>query len=335
LPEVDLWLATTDLQEARKQLVARVLGGESPHISRLLSTPPSYAWLKIGDGCRHHCAFCTIPSIRGPLRSVPCQTLLEEAKALLLQGVRELDLVAQDVTSYGYDSPMDSLPNLLGALCELDKLHWLRLLYLYPKGLTAELLSFLSKLGKPFLPYFDLPLQHVSLSLLKRMGRPWEEDPRQVLERVRHYFPDAVLRSTFIVGFPGETEADFQELCQLVEEGFIQNLGVFAYSPEEGTKAFDYPNQLAKEVAEERKNILLELQAEVSRKFLSRFLGQRMEVLVDKIEPDWPGLYKGRVWFQAPEVDGVTYVSGEGVAEAKLVEAEIVEQTNYDLTALV
>lgn len=344
LPEVDLWLPTEAL-ERWPDLVSAALGLRPGAVGgRLLSTGPSYAWLKIGEGCRHHCAFCTIPSIRGPLRSTPMEALLAEARCLLAQGVRELDLVAQDVSSWGGDSAATAkgqeLGDLLEALAGLDGLAWLRLLYLYPTGVTESLLRRMRGLGGlngaggPVLPYLDIPFQHAEPRLLRAMGRPFGGDPRRVLDRVRAILPDAAIRTTMIVGYPGETEADFTALCRFVEAARFTHLGVFAYQAEDGTPAAALPDQVPMAVREERRAALMELQAGISAELLAKTVGSRLPVLVDAPEPEWPGLHRGRVWFQAPEADGTTWVSGSGVTPGALVEGDIVESSTYDLSAL-
>ncbi len=349
LPEVDLWLPT-DALERWPDLVSAALGLVPPPEGRpgaaggrLLSTGPSYAWLKIGEGCRHQCAFCTIPSIRGPLRSTPMEALLAEARCLLAQGVRELDLVAQDVASWGSDRAAEGtrqLGDLLEALAGLDGLAWLRLLYLYPTGVTETLLRRMRALGGlngaggPVLPYLDIPFQHAEPRLLRAMGRPFAGDPRRVLDRVRAILPDAAIRTTMIVGYPGETEADFTALCRFVQAARFTHLGVFAYQAEEGTPAAALPDQVPMAVREERRAALMELQAEISAEHLAKTVGSRLPVLVDAPEAEWPGLHRGRVWFQAPEADGTTWVSGPGVTPGALVECDIVESSAYDLSAL-
>ena len=275
LPEVDLWLPTDEL-ENWPAMVREALGLPAAPAApgRLLSTGPSYAWLKVGEGCRHKCAFCTIPSIRGPLRSVPAADLREEARGLLAGGVRELVLVAQDLTSWGsdFDTPQ-SLPHLLDELLPLDRLTWLRLLYLYPSGVTPELLRYMREAGPRLLPYFDIPLQHAHPEVLTRMGRPFANDPRRVVDRVREALPEAALRTTFIVGYPGETEEHFQTLCRFVEETRFRHLGVFAYQAEEGTPAAAMPDQVPMEVREERRATLMEIQAEISEQQLQEVVG--------------------------------------------------------------
>ena len=290
LPEVDLCLPPGEL-ETWPAMVREALGLPAAPAApgRLLSTGPSYAWLKVGEGCRHKCAFCTIPSIRGPLRSVPAADLREEARSLLAGGVRELVLVAQD---------------------------------------------YMREAGPQLLPYFDIPLQHAHPEVLTRMGRPFANDPRRVVDRVREALPETALRTTFIVGYPGETEEHFQTLCRFVEETRFRHLGVFAYQAEEGTPAAAMPDQVPMEVREERRATLMEIQGEISERQLQEAVGQTMPVLVDAPHDEWPGLHVGRVWFQAPEVDGITYVSGLGVAPGALVQGDIVESSTYDLTAL-
>ena len=350
LPEVDLWLPTEAL-ERWPELVTAALGLVPPPEARpgaaggrLLSTGPSYAWLKIGGGCRHHCAFCTIPGIRGPLRSTPMEALLAEARCLLAQGVRELDLVAQDVASWGGDRATADggreLGDLLEALAGLDGLAWLRLLYLYPTGVTEALLRRMRALGGangaggPVLPYLDIPFQHAEPRLLRAMGRPFAGDPRRVLDRVRAVLPDAAIRTTMIVGYPGETEADFTALCRFVEAARFTHLGVFAYQAEDGTPAAALPDQVPMPVREERRAALMELQADISAEILAKTVGSRLPILVDAPEAEWPGLHRGRVWFQAPEADGTTWTSGPGVTPGALVECDIVESSTYDLSAL-
>ncbi|MDR2573617.1 MAG: 30S ribosomal protein S12 methylthiotransferase RimO [Desulfovibrio sp.] len=338
LPEVDVWLPTAS-REIWPAILARALGlpwmPSSKAGGRLLSTGPSYAWLKIAEGCRHRCAFCTIPSIRGTLKSVEAANILKEAKALLEEGVKELALVAQDSTDWGIDLGLrHGLLPLLEDLVRLDGLVWLRLLYLYPAGITPALLSFIKETGPPLLPYLDIPLQHAHPEILARMGRPFARDPKRILDVVRGILPEAALRTTFIVGYPGETEAHFDYLCRFVEETRFQHVGVFAYQAEEGTKAATLPDQVPNEIKERRKETLMNIQTGISEACLASYVGKRLPVLVDAAHPEWPGLHIGRVWFQAPEVDGITYVSGPGVTPGAMRECDIVESSVYDLTAL-
>lgn len=335
LPEVDLFLDIAG-QETLGTRLRELCGREFASASgRLLTTPPGYAYLKIAEGCDNQCRFCTIPSIRGPLVSRSEAEILEDARRCLAQGRRELVLIAQDVTAYGRDrGEKDALPRMLEKLAVMEGLDWLRLMYLYPAGLGRELLSFLGQLGRPFVPYFDIPLQHAHPEILASMGRPFRRDPRRVIEDVRTVFPGAALRTTCIVGYPGETDAHFQTLEDFVRETRFLHLGVFPYYAEEGTAASTLPTQLPEEVKAERVERIMTLQAEISAELLEEFVGQEMEVLVDRANEEWLGLYEGRAWFQAPEVDGLTYVSGEGVLPGRMVSARIEESKTYDLVAL-
>lgn len=334
LPEVDLWLEPRDRENWGKTLLD-ALGLEAEPVGRLVSTPPSYAYLKVSEGCRHACAFCTIPSIRGPLHSTPEDELVEEARRIVETGTRELVLIAQDLTDYAHDlgGGKDAFPSLLRKLGAIDGVRWLRMLYLYPKGVTDELLACVKEIDA-LLPYFDIPLQHSHPDILRGMGRPFAVEPDRVLDRIRETIPEAALRTTFIVGYPGETDEHFEHLCRFVERNRFTQLGVFTYWPEEGTKAAALPNQVEQAVKEERRNILMELQQDLSRERLEREVGSRQDVLVDSVNPEWPGLHNGRVWFQAPDVDGMCYVSGEHVAPGAMVRADIVDCGDYDLTAL-
>jgi tRNA-2-methylthio-N6-dimethylallyladenosine synthase/ribosomal protein S12 methylthiotransferase len=336
LPEADLWLDNRELEDWPTML-ARALRQQQGAPGRLLSTGPSYAWLKLSDGCRHNCAFCTIPAIRGAHRSHPLAELEREARQLLDQGVSELVLVAQDVTAWGRDlDGRDGLVALLKRLLRLEGLDWLRLLYLYPAGITPDLLDFMRESCSDgrLLPYFDIPLQHAHPEILALMGRPFARDPRRVVDAVRSKLPGAALRTSLIVGFPGETERHFATLREYVRDTRFDHLGVFAYRAEEGTPAADMPGQVSKAVKEKRRGDIMRLQAEISAEKLETLVGSRMRVLVDAVHPEWPGLHTGRVWLQAPEIDGVTYVSGQGVRPGAMVEAEIMESREYDLSAL-
>ncbi len=335
LPEVDLWLDSSDLDAWPALLADRLKLPTPAAAGRLLSTGPSYAWLKISDGCRHTCSFCTIPQIRGKLHSYPKEALVREAGDLLDQGVKELILVAQDLTAWGEDlGERHGLRTLLDGILPLPGLERLRLLYLYPASVSNELLQYLRAAGDPFIPYFDIPVQHASSAVLSRMGRPFARNPRKVVDAVRTIFPEAALRTSLIVGFPGETAEDHAELTRFVQEVRFQHLGVFTYSAEEGTAAAAMPDQIDEKIKTARRDELMSIQAEISAQWLAGFMGDHLSILVDTPHPDWPGLHTGRAWFQAPEIDGITYVSGPGVRPGALINAEIVECRDYDLVAL-
>lgn len=339
LPEVDVWLdlAAMDQWPALvAQALTRRAAAPVPELReyRRLSTAPA-AYLKISEGCNHGCSFCTIPSIRGRLASRAPEELLHEARAMLAQGARELVIVGQDVTAYGKDVGLAyGLPDLLSRLLELSGLDWLRLMYLYPAGINKELLGFMASAGPTLLPYFDMPLQHAHPAVLKAMGRPFAQDPRRVVDAIRTVLPQAALRTSLIVGFPGEGASEFAALQTFVEETRFQHLGVFAYCAEEGTPAAEMPGQVPPAEREARRETLMALQREISHDLLEAHVGEEMDVLVEAASPEWPGLHLGRVWLQAPEVDGVTYVSGDGVQPGAMVRARIEEAKEYDLVAL-
>lgn len=358
VPEVDLWLETKDIDNwgaltaaavqerfgkelvsaEKRSFVYKNASVQIPRMHRRLSTGPSYAWLKIGEGCRHNCSFCTIPSIRGAYRSVDKEILVPEAKALIDGGVKELVLVAQDVTAWGSDGKDKDLRPLLDRLFALEGLERLRLMYLYPAGMTESLLKYLQEAGEKFMPYFDIPLQHAHEDILSQMGRPFAQNPEIVVDRIRKYFPKGALRTTFIVGFPGETDKHFDALFNFADKTRFHQMGVFAYEQEEGTKAALMPNQVEQSVKEARRDELMQLQAEISEEILEEYLGERMPVIIDRVHDEWPGLYVGRTWFQAPDVDGITYVSAPDdveIAPGMIVEADITETQEYDLVALV
>jgi len=348
IPEVDIFLPIKDQSKWLEVLTrhfSNKLASNNQHsilknqnsklFPRLLTTPKSFAYLKISEGCNNKCSFCSIPSIRGRLKSKPLDQLIQEAEFLLDQGVKEIILVAQDSTAYGRDLGYKyGLMTLLDKLLSLSRLKWLRIMYLYPAGLSQSLLKFLAGCGKPFVPYFDLPLQHAHPQILKSMGRPFAQNPQKIIDRIRNYFPEAALRTTLIVGYPGETDAHFQTLYDFVERNRFHHLGVFPYYPEQGTKAATLPQQVPNVEKRTRQDLIMRLQQKISTRILAEYEGENMDVLVDKAHPEWPGLFVGRVWFQAPEIDGVTYISGPDIHSGSMVYATIHEAKTYDLVAL-
>lgn len=335
LPEVDVWGLPSELDLIPGRLAKALAAEAAAPTGRLASTPPSYAYLKTAEGCDHACRYCTIPSIRGPLASKPLDALVAESRRLLDKGASELVVVAQDVAAYGRDLDMkDGLKVLLDKLLPLSGLKWLRLLYLYPSGVTDDLLAFLAGAGRPFVPYFDIPFQHVHPEMLAAMGRPKAASAETVVERVRRHFPDAALRSTFIVGLPGEKKDHFETLLHFVRTARLNHVGVFPYHREEGTPAASMPGQVRSDVKARRVEAVMAAQRDISAELLEDWVGRDTEVLVDSVHPEWPGLHLGRTWFQAPEIDGVTYVSGPGVAPGAMVTATIEEAKDYDLVGL-
>ncbi|MCL2509068.1 MAG: 30S ribosomal protein S12 methylthiotransferase RimO [Oscillospiraceae bacterium] len=299
---------------------------------RLLTTPDYWAYLKIADGCSNNCAYCAIPGIRGPFRSRPMESVLEEAKQLAGSGVKELILIAQDTTGYGADLYGGlKLPALLNMLCEIDGIEWIRLLYCYPDKVTDELIDVMAKQPK-VLHYMDLPLQHADDAILNAMGRKGtQEDIRQLIERLRERIPDIVIRTTFMVGFPGESEREFEVLAEFVNEMEFDRLGCFGFSPQEGTPAFDMDGQLDDGTKLRRGEIIMEDQhAIVLEKNLAR-IGKTYTALVEAYDA-YSDSYAGRSYMDAPEIDGLIYFTSKKELEpGDFAEVEIVDVREYDL----
>ncbi|MBF0623567.1 MAG: 30S ribosomal protein S12 methylthiotransferase RimO [Magnetococcales bacterium] len=304
---------------------------------RVSTTPAHLAYVKIAEGCNNPCAFCVIPHLRGPFRSRPPLEIEAEVRQLAARGVKEINLVSQDTTLYGRDlSPRTDLTSLLNRLEDIDGILWIRLLYLYPTLISDRLLITILRQPK-VVPYLDMPLQHFHTDTLTRMRRAERSTSVQrLLRRVRGVLPDAVLRTTMIVGFPGETDKEFQALYDFVAEAKFDHLGVFIYSDEKGTPAYDLPNKVPAEVAEERMNQLMMLQQGISREKLVRLVGQTIPVLVDRISTESDLLLEGRFAGQAPDVDGVVYINdGSQYPPGSMVQVRITESHEYDLVGTV
>lgn len=274
---------------------------------RVLSTPSHYAYLKISEGCNRHCAFCAIPLIRGDHKSVPMEDLVKEAENLAKKGVKELILIAQDLTYYGYDIDGKShIVELVQKLTEVDGIEWIRLHYGYPLGFPVELLELMRDNAK-ICHYIDLPLQHVSTPILKAMRRGVDhEQTVEFVKKVRSYVPDIAFRSTFIVGFPGETEEQFNELIDFIKEMRFERAGVFAYSAEEGTPAYELEDDVPEDVKKARVDIFMDVQQDISLEINSKRLGRTEKVLIDRTEG---GYYVGRTQYDSPEVDDEVLIS--------------------------
>lgn len=274
---------------------------------RVLSTPSHYAYLKISEGCNRHCAFCAIPLIRGDHKSVPMADLIKEAEKLANKGVKELILIAQDLTYYGYDIDGKShIVELVQRLTEIDGIEWIRLHYGYPLGFPVELLELMRDNPK-ICHYIDLPLQHVSTPILKAMRRGVDhEQTVEFVKKVRSYVPDIAFRSTFIVGFPGETEEQFEELLDFIKEMRFERAGVFAYSAEEGTPAYELDDDVPEEVKQARVSKFMDVQQDISLEINSKRLGRTEKVLIDRTEG---GYYVGRTQYDSPEVDDEVLIS--------------------------
>ncbi len=310
------------------------LAGEETGDTRLLLTPPHTAYLRIADGCDNRCSYCTIPSIRGPFRSRLAGEILAEARSLAEMGVRELNLIGQDTTAYGKDTPQG--PGIVGLLEQLDRIddvRWIRLLYAHPARLGDDLIRAYARLEK-LVPYVDLPLQHISDRILAAMGRRVDRRAiESLVSRLRGSVPGIALRTTFIVGFPGETDAEFEELLRFVEETRFDHVGAFAYSPEPGTAAGEMPGRVPPDVVDERLEQLLAAQTAIVVEKNRARVGDVVEVLIDGSDGT-PGMTIGRTATQAPDVDPVTRIRGR-VKTGTFVQGRITGSVDLDLTATV
>lgn len=349
LPEADA-IAGVEVYDEIGSIIKRVMNGErfimlerskpdviytskETFLPRILTTPSYTAYLKIAEGCDNCCSYCAIPKIRGPYRSKPMEQVLKEAKTLADNGVKELIVVAQDTTRYGEDLPGGKLllADLLKELNKIESLKWIRVMYCYPNNFTDELIETFASLDK-VCKYVDLPLQHASNRLLASMNRyDTREEVKTLLVKLRKRIPGIVIRTTFIVGFPGETDADFEELKEFVEQQRFENAGVFAYSQEEGTVAGAMPNQIPDEIKQERYHELMALQAQISEEIHKDTEGQTLEVLVEGIEEDGSGLHYGRSYREAPDIDGLVFIENPGdIKPGCFVKVNILQGFTYE-----
>ncbi len=343
LPEVDAILGTTST-EAIVNAVEEVLKGNTyemfedinylppSHATRVITSGTHMGYLKIAEGCNKHCTYCVIPKVRGSFRSVPMEDLIEQAKFLVSQGIKEICLVAQETTLYGFDLyGKKMLPQLLRQLSKIEDLEWIRLLYCYPEEVTEELIVEIRDNPK-VCHYMDMPLQHSEDAILKRMGRRTTKDEiKKVIHHIRELIPDMVLRTSLITGFPGETQEDHEKLLEFVDEMEFNRLGVFTYSKEEGTPAANFKMQVPDEVKHIRKNEIMELQQEVSYDLNSTMVGKQMKVIVEGYLYK-EQMYMCRSYMDAPEIDGCVFVSSEEeLLSGDFVEVLITDFNEYDL----
>lgn len=344
LPEVDLFVGTEGVAE-----IANLLGGSPTFkdggrtylpkrflmdsaMPRKQATPSFRAWLKITEGCSNHCAYCMIPSIRGGLRSRTREDLVAEATAFGERGVKELTLIAQDLTAYGQDlGEHANLPILLKDLLFSCSVPWIRLLYLYPTGIDDSLLQLIAQEPR-ILPYMDIPFQHVSSRVLKVMNRRYGlEDIVNLVGKCRETIPDLALRTTFLVGFPGETEKDIMELENFLLSTQLDHVGVFAYANEEGCPSEHFPGQVPDEEKDARLSHILSVQSEISEKLQKKYVGRIEDVLVEGLSRETDLLLEGRTRYQAPDIDGCVYIN-DGIANpGDIVRVKIEESQVYDL----
>jgi ribosomal protein S12 methylthiotransferase len=342
LPEVDLFIGIDDqekivhlLQHGPQRTSGLVLKQPSrslfkSSLPRRLSTPSHRAWLKITEGCNNRCSYCMIPSIRGDLRSRSLADVLTEAQALSQAGVKELSLIAQDLTAYGQDKG-SSLVDLLRHLLAQTEIPWLRLLYLYPSSVSDDLLDLMAEESR-LVPYLDIPIQHVSTRILQKMGRRYgQQELDRLMARISRRIPDCTLRTTIMVGFPGETEHDVEALCSCLAAWQLDHVGVFQYEDEEGAASRRMRPKVSGAKKHARFEQIMEMQAKISARRLQRHVGKEMEVLVEGLSQETDLLLEGRSRHQAPEIDGCVYLN-EGTANpGDLVRVRITEAHTYDL----
>ena len=343
IPEVDGILGTSTYDEI-SSVLKKVLGGSrescfhdlnalpNVEVPRVVTTGGYYAFLKIAEGCDKRCTYCIIPDLRGSYRSVPMERLIEEAKQLASQGVKELILVAQETTLYGIDLyKKKSLPKLLHELCKVPGIQWIRIQYCYPEEITQELIETIREEEK-VCNYLDIPIQHASDRILKRMGRRTNQKQlREMIASLRSQIPDIALRTTLISGFPGETEEDQEEVMRFVDEMEFERLGVFAYSQEEDTPAAEFPDQVPQELKEERRDEIMELQQEISYEKSQSMIGKVLEVMIEGKVAD-ENAYVGRTYMDAPGVDGLIFINTDlDLMSGDFVRAKVTGALEYDL----
>jgi ribosomal protein S12 methylthiotransferase len=300
------------------------------NVPRIRTSNKSVGWLRVAEGCDCSCAFCIIPQLRGKQRSRSMESILAEAKQMADDGVQEIILVAQNTTNYGVDLyGRAALPELLEKLVNVD-VPWIRVHYCYPTGMTPAFLNAMASNPK-ILPYFDIPLQHTHPDILKAMQRPFQEKhTRGVVAAIREKFPDAAIRSTFIVGFPGEKPQHFEHLLEFIKEGLIDHVGVFTYSDEEGSASYEFKGKVGKGVAEKRRDAIMTAQQTVSRARNAAWVGKEVDVLIEGVSEDDNSIWVGRSARFAPDVDGVVYVRGDARV-GKIVRVRITDSDIYDL----
>ena len=345
IPEIDAIIGTGSWQKIR-EAIERVDRGEkqvmildeltnlyTEDMPRVLTTPSYTAYIKVAEGCSNRCAYCVIPSVRGDFRSRPMESIIAEAKNLAEQGVREINLIAQDTTNYGTDLYGERrITALLRELVKIEKIEWIRLLYCYPHNFTDDLIELMATEPK-VCSYVDLPLQHISDTVLRRMNRrDTKADIEKLLKKIRERIEGVVIRSSFIVGFPGETEADFEELKEFIETQKFERVGIFTYSREAGTPAYDMEDQIPEEVKEDRYHTLMATQCVISEAINQSYEGEELTVLVEGKDSEQEGLAYGRSYREAPDIDGKIFIENEpDPAIGTFIQTEVIQGFTYDL----
>ena len=337
IPEVDLWIKYSSYSTIWEQ-IETILKSEKENknnldfLDRVITTGNNFAYLRIAEGCSNFCTYCAIPKIRGPFVSRKMEEVIEEAKKLVNEGYEELIIIAQDTTKYGIDIYGESkLAELLKELCKIEKLKWIRFLYAYPETITDELIEVVKNEDK-ICKYFDIPIQHISNSVLKRMNRKSNgETIRTLIKRLRKEIPGVVIRTTVMVGFPGETKEDFEELYDFVKEARFERLGAFSFSKEEGTPAEKLKDQIHPMTKKSRYNKIMSLQQKIASETQQEMVGKELEVLIETKTFDGK-YYVGRSYREVPDIDGLIYIEMVDKAlEGKFVKCKITKASGYDL----
>ena len=332
IPEIDGFWGARGIEKFPEEIALKLGLSKRPSTrgKRIITSQPAYSYVKIAEGCDNSCSFCVIPSIRGPHKSRTEENILAEVKWLTKQGIKELILISQDTTYYGQDLNSGvSLVSLLNKIEKIKGLHWIRVMYLYPERITDDLIEVIAHSDK-ICHYLDLPLQHISDDILSRMGRRIRKKAiYELIEKLRAKIPNLAIRTSFIVGFPGETDKNFEELLDFVRETKFERLGVFQFSAEEGTEAANFKNQISEDVKKNRMDILLETQLDISLGLNQKLINKNIEVLID-CKKNGDGKAFGRSRWDAPEIDQTVHIN-ENLEPGNLVTATVLEASEFDL----
>ena len=340
LPEVDLFISINEYQELWEKIEYLIhQKKEKDQLDfhhRVITTTPNYAYLKIAEGCNNYCTYCAIPYIQGKYISRPIEDVIKEANILAEKGYEEIIIIAQDTTKYGIDLyGKPKLVDLLREISKIDGIKWIRFLYSYPETITDELILEV-KTNPKICKYFDIPIQHISNNILKKMNRKSDTDSiKKLIEKLRKEIDDVIIRTTLIVGFPGETEEDFKELENFVKTYKFNHLGAFAYSKEDGTVAAKMPNQIDEKIKIQRRNRIMEIQQQISKNNLKKYIGQEYIAIIENITDD-EEYYIGRTYMDVPEEDGVVFIKYDpSIIIGEYVKIKIINSKEYDLVGLI
>jgi ribosomal protein S12 methylthiotransferase len=326
IPEIDNLIELKDFDNFAKIFKTK------PTSDRKLLTLPHFAYLRVSDGCNNHCSYCAIPSIRGELTSVPIEKLVKEARSLANKGVKELILTAQDTANYGVDIYGEPrLSQLLKELHKIENLDWIRILYLHPAHITSEIIDTIASSPK-ICKYFEIPIQHINNEIMQSMNRKvTKERVKEIITEIRTKMPEAIIRTTLITGYPGESEDKYIELRDFIQEMKFERLGVFSYSREEDTPAFGLTEQITAKIAETRKEEIMTLQQNISEDFLAGLIGKKIKVIIDRIGEEEEFPFEGRSYFDAPEIDGTVFIEKGDAEIGEIVIVKITDSWEYDL----